>query len=257
MNLSNLCISRSCAIPSGLGLFVREQGYKKGDRLPYDYQGVRIDDDKYDLLNDYLCDLTNMENMTKEEEDAHIENLVSMYDLHVSRSNKDERVDWDAVYDNFVVYNMETNELTKEKMFWPRYNAQGKPQPDERFQMYGLYINEPPPYDYFYNTFDKRNGFGRMQKSKCNVEIAVNSDTNQIEFYALQKIEPFDELLFFYGPFYNRRGYKINLRGIPQELIERLRDCKKDWEPHCFEMFKEMERDRKRYKSDGIMFVRK
>lgn len=257
MNISNLCIAPSCASPTGLGLFVKDKGYKKGEYLPYQYQGVRVNNDKYELLNDYLCNLTNMEDMSREDEDLHIANLASTHDLHIKKYQTDERVNWDAVYDSFVAYNMETNWLTREKMFWPCYNAQGQVHADERFQMYGLYMNEPPPYDYFYNTFDKRHGYGRMQASKCNVEIVTNVEANQIEFRALRKIEPFDELIFFYGPFYNRREYRVNLHGVPQVLIERLRKCEKDWEPECFEMVKALERDRKRYKSDGIMFVRK
>lgn len=252
----NLFIGPTCVSNTGLGLFVKEKGYKKGQLLPYTYEGVLVEYEKYDELNDYLVELTN-QRMSIKEEDEYVADLAQKFDFHVKKKTLDERVDWDRVYDSFIAYHMEVNYETKEFVFWPCYDCQGKVHPDDRFNMFGLYMNEPPPYDYFYNTFDKRHGFGRAQLSKCNVQSFLNYETKTVEFRALCNIQPFDELIFFYGVFFNRPDYNINLQGISEVSLKRLRSTKDEWDEDCQSRFHDLERDRKRYKSDGIMFVRK
>lgn len=259
MELCNLRIAPSCVAPNGFGLFVLDGGYKKGEKLPFTYQGVQTTYAMYDKLNEYLVRLTNMENMTVEEEDKHISKLDAMFTFQVTPAPRREAaggggiVDWDAVYDSFVAYSFEYNSKTKGMIFWPHYNGQGKVMPDERFEMYGLYMNEPPTYDYFYNTHDKRHGYGRMQESRCNVEVVL--ERKQVCFYALEDIEPYDELLLFYGVFFNRRNYEMNLNGIPEELWQRLRNEKRKWETECQERFEAFEQKKRLYKSSGELLV--
>jgi len=241
MELSNLCIAKSCVTPDGFGLFVLEQGYKRGDRLPYTYQGVCVSYEKYDKLNEYLVKLTHFKRMSRRLEDMHITRLASEFDFHVTRNaaEDDHRVDWDRVYDKFIAYAMEVDCASGKTIFWPHFNHVGNVLPDERFEMYGLYMNEPPPYDYFYNTFDKRFGNGRQQECSFNVQVVISGGKNdQVCFQAIKDIEPFDEILFFYGVNF-KRHYKINMEQLPAYF------------EHC-EAF---ERERKRYKSSGVMYV--
>jgi hypothetical protein len=254
MELSNLQIAPSCVTPNGFGLFVLDKGYKKGERLPFTYQGVQATYPVYDKLNDYLVKMTHVAEagLTAEEEEKHLNKLEDMFTFQVTTC-VGENIDWNAVYDAFVVYSYEYDSKTKGMIFWPHYNGQGRVLPDERFEMYGLYMNEPPTYDYFYNTHDKRHGYGRMQESKCNVEIAI--ERKRVCFYALTDIEPYDELLMFYGVFFNRRDYEMNLNGIPEELWQRLRCEKRHWEAECQERFEAFEKKRRLYKSSGELYV--
>jgi hypothetical protein len=250
MELSNLRIAPSCVAPNGFGLFVLDRGYKEGEQLPYMYEGIRISFAQYDRLNDYLVELTNSNVMSRRAQDMHVRYLAKEFDFHVEvpppppprrgggGGGEDGRINWDAVYDTFISYSFENNSKTHSTVIWPRYNHLGKVLPDERFHMYGLYMNEAPPYEYFYNTFDKRHGLGRIQSSEYNVRVETN-DNDDLCFYAYRDIEPFDELLFFYGVDFRRRDYEIKLEGMP----------------FYFDRNSEFERKRVKYRDQGVLFV--
>ena len=76
---------------------------------------------------------------------------------------------------------------------------------------FGALINEPPPPAVFWNRV-----WGRLQRSEANVQ-ARNVPAG-VELAALRDIEPGEELLFCYGPFYFLRDYPIRDEACPKSL---------------------------------------
>ena len=227
-------IAPTCIAPHGNGLFVKDYKFAEGDVLPFSYPGKRVSLQQFKAANDALFALSERETSKNLRIlNQQIDRLREEFDIcivlphasapfggeHLSKSfglagPQGRKIDWVAIYDSFIDYMFELVE-GKTFAYWTAYDCSGKVVADPRNplqSMHGLYLNEPPPYNYFYNTFHPG---GREQESKCNVKTEMNEAGTDIIFVALRDIEPYDELLFFYGPFYRRVGYEINMHGIP------------------------------------------
>lgn len=264
-------IAPTCIAPVGMGLFVKDCKFAKGDVLPFSYPGKRVSLQQFKAANDALFALSERETsknarILKQQ----IGRLLVEFDIcivlppasrgaaggkHHSKSfgpagqNIARNIDWIEIYDSFIDYMFE---IVEGKIFayWTAYDYTGKVVPDPRMpqqqSMFGLYMNEPPPYDYFYNTFHPG---GREQISHCNVKSDINEDGTDLVFIALRDIRPYDELLFSYGPFYRRINYEINMHGIPHN---NLQAATFRGDKLAVEAFEEK---RRQFKSHGVLFI--
>ena len=266
-------IAPTCIAPAGMGLFVKDCKFTKGDVLPFSYPGKRVSLQQFKAVNDALFALSERETsrnvrILKQQ----IGRLLIEFDIcimlpqspaprfaggggkhnhvNVYSGPAARNIDWVAIYDSFIDYMFE---IVEGKIFayWTAYDYTGKVVPDPRNvqqSMYGLYMNEPPPYDYFYNTFHPG---GREQISHCNVKSDINEDGTDLVFTALCDIKPYDELLFSYGPFYRRINYEINMHGIPHDNLQAATFCGDKLAVEAFE------EKRRQFKSHGVLYVRK
>jgi hypothetical protein len=154
-------------------------------------------------------------------------------------------VNWDLVYDSFVAY---TFSAADEDVFfyWHRYRgSDGRVlrDPEDVQVPYGLYINEPPPFETFYNRKTQR-----PQRSRVNVRTVYNEDRQCVEFITVCRVKAGDELLMSYGPFYDREGYEVNPKSPPFP-----EDTTDDNDVKRVKRFREQ---RQTYKPKGKMFKR-
>jgi hypothetical protein len=257
---SNLKIAPTCvANNGGLGLFVDCKGYKKGDTLPFVYPGKQVPCATYQALNDFLFELNKKDpkTITKRQHAEHVLTLKKKFGIRITNYSSDEPVNWTAIYDTFAVYVFYTCAQVNTHIYWTAYNAKTGALEKDQQDMFGLYMNEPCAFRYFYNTHDKRNGYGRLQLSRVNVvsEPVIDEKTGlcTLHFVAVEDIEPYDEILFFYGV-YASRDYKINLHGIPNlRRPEAGSDLSSDSSEEKDKFFDQI----KRYKHEGDLFVKK
>lgn len=257
---NNLKIAPTCvANNGGLGLFVDGKGYKKGDTLPFVYPGLEVPCAKYQELNEFLfqLNLKDPKTITKRQHAEHVLTLKKQFGIRIVNYSSSEPVNWTAVYDTFAIYVFYTCAQADSHIYWTAYDAKtGALAKDDSQDMFGLFMNEPCPFTYFYNTHDKRNGYGRLQKSRVNVvsEPVIENKTGKctLHFVAVEDIEPYDEILFFYGVYANR-DYKINLHGIPNlRRPEPGSDLSSDSSEQKDKFFDQI----KRYKQEGDLFVK-
>ncbi len=130
-----------------------------------------------------------------------------------------DKVDWPLVLKVAQSYRFgfPVNQPGEEEEFryliWMAFDgSSGRPIVDvHNATTVGLLINEPPPPREFYNHV-----WGRPQRSEANVQ-ARNTDRG-VDLVALRDIEPGEELLYCYGPFYFLRDYPIREEACPRNL---------------------------------------
>lgn len=254
-------VAPSCVYDGGLGLFAKANArFRKGDLLPFKYPGVHVRREAFEACNDYLHELTNKK-LTARETEAAVNKLYEKHGISLVKTHDSAAIpNWDTIYDGFISYSMHLCESDC-FIFWRSYNFDGKVIPDQRqniinsahenvtYDMSAMYMNEPPPYTYFHNGYS---GQGRLQQSRVNVTHKVDVYMNGIcvaFFQAVEDIEPFDELIYFYSVF-NRRDYDLNMRAIPKPTVD-LKDLTKKDQAEYLDFEKRIEQ----YKDKGYVYV--
>lgn len=184
---------------SGLGVYARH-AYAPGATL-FKYPGKRVTAAVFDELNEFFSQLVdNWKNP-----DAALLVLYQKYDIVIRRHEVLIGVpNWRAIYKSFIqcIISNDYNDY----IYWHTYDwATGAIAGTSMCAKNpGILINEPPPYDSFYNI--ERCG---VQKSVTNVRTETRED-REIYFVVKNAIQAGDELLIHYGPFFER-NYHTNL----------------------------------------------
>lgn len=237
---------------AGFGLYAC-RGFDAG-MVVLDYPGERCNYEQYESLNQYLalceCDVLLLQQRYK----------ITI----VNRPPHGKRKpNWHAIYDSFIEYVFSGGDDLY--VYWNIYDWTTGKIVANHLKDFGLFVNEPCPFDAFFNTQSHCN-----QLSVPNVYAQASKDGRSLQFVAKKKIKAGDEILIFYGGFYPR-AYKINYSHEScgdWRLISHLvqfedtdsYDChvKKDvkLDKQSKELFDDYLLNVKNYKSQGKVFNR-
>ena len=247
-------VAPTCIADTGLGLFAKK-AFKKGELLPFQYPGIQVTRDAFEACNEDIYQLTNKK-LGPRQHQLEVKRVFQQHGIQILETDSDKTPDWDVIYDKFIAYSMYIAESDK-FIYWRCYRYDGKILPHEKdrrgypdamFDMSALHMNEPPPYAFFHNGYS---GKGVAQKSCLNVEESVYcvNGIRSIQFIAAQDIEPFDELIYFYGTLHSR-DYEINLNSVSKYVTDESNFA--PWEQEDCKTFKQRIRE---YKDKGYLFV--
>jgi hypothetical protein len=212
----------------GLGVYARKT-YEPGATL-FTYPGKRVSADTFNEINEFLFQLVD----NWQTPDASLQILHQKYGVIIYRTTVLIGVpNWRAIYKTFIRF-LIANDYG-EYMYWTMYDWSSGEIAGTWIctKNPGILINEPPPYDAFFNL--QRSC---LQKSVTNVRTETRED-HEIYFVAKTQIEVGDELLIHYGPFFERdyatslalcnvQNYSFNPDELDEENLERVKKYEHD-----------------------------
>lgn len=214
-------VTFSCATSihnkGGNGLYALHS-LEKDTVLPYAYPGVLLTMAEHNELDAILLKLANTP-----ADDIDIvsvcKELKENWKLSFfSPIHAESVIYWDVVYDTFGDYSFGT--CDDHIIYWNEFEKSGLAHTLESSPRQAcLFINEPPPYDFFVNMLTLR-----KQRSQENVVPEATPDGSGIQFRVTRDIAKGDEIFFHYGPKYKRDGYDV---AYSKDLLDRFSTSKK------------------------------